>query len=63
MMPTDDELLERARQVKMTPEQKEKQRRSFAYGNVNIENEFVTRETVDLAAESIEAKDSGDERD
>jgi hypothetical protein len=37
----------------MTPAEKELQRRSFAYGNANIENERVTRETIELAAEAI----------
>ncbi len=40
------ELLELARKVEMTPEAKERQRISFAYGNANIENEDVTIETV-----------------
>src|SRR5438552_14729881 len=30
----------------VSPEQKEEQRRSFAYGNTNIENPRITRETV-----------------
>ncbi len=52
-------LLEKARQVEMSSDQKEEQRRSFAFGNANIENANVTRETVDRAAASIQAKDSG----
>jgi hypothetical protein len=47
------ELLEKAKNVKLSPEQKEEQRRSFAYGNTNIENPRVTRETVDQAAEEL----------
>ena len=46
-------LLEHAKRVTMTPEHKEAQRRSFAFGNANIENEAITREMVDKAAESI----------
>lgn len=46
-------LLERARRTQMTPQEKERQRRSFAYGNAKIENEHVTREMVDSAAEKI----------
>ncbi len=53
------DLIERARGVKMTPDQKEKQRRSFAYGNTKIENERITRETVDKAASDLEAKGRG----
>jgi len=47
------ELLEKAKGVKVSPEQKEEQRRSFAYGNTNIENPRITRETVDQAAEQL----------
>jgi hypothetical protein len=48
-----NELLEKAKTVKLSPEQKEEQRRSFAYGNTNIENPRITRETVDQAAEEL----------
>jgi hypothetical protein len=37
----------------MTPAQKEAQRRSFVYGNTKIENEAITRDTVDKAAEQL----------
>ncbi|WP_398483426.1 hypothetical protein [Tardiphaga sp.] len=40
------ELIERARQIEMTPAQLGEQRRSFAYGNTHIENERITREMV-----------------
>ena len=49
-------LLEAAKSVRMTPAQKEEQRRSFAYGNAKIENNFVTREMVDQAAEEYAAR-------
>jgi hypothetical protein len=46
------ELVDRTRQIEMTPNQLEQQRRSFAYGNTNIENERVTREMIaDLDAQ------------
>lgn len=48
-----NELLEKAKNVKLSPEQKEEQRRSFAYGNTNIENSRITRETVDREAERL----------
>lgn len=48
------ELLARARNVQMTAEQSEEQRRSFAYGTANIENEDITRETVRAAALSLQ---------
>lgn len=50
-------LLSRARTVHMTPEEKEQQRRGFAYGNVHIENQNVTREMVDEAAEKLATLD------
>lgn len=46
-------LVEQARHRKMTPEQWEEQRRSFAYGNVAIENPHVTRAMVDEAADRL----------
>lgn len=47
-----EELVERARKIEMTPAQLGEQRRSFAYGNTNIENERITREMVaDLDAQ------------
>ena len=49
-------LLEKARRVQMTPEQAEEQRRSFAYGNTKIENDSITRDTVDRAAEMLQHK-------
>src|ERR1051325_4612997 len=46
-------LLEAARKVVPTPEEKEQQRRSFAYGNTKIENSRITREMVDSAADAL----------
>ena len=46
-------LIEAAKKVDMTPAQLEEQRRSFAFGNANIENQRVTRETVAKAAELL----------
>ena len=51
-------LIERARQIKMTPRDREEQRRSFAYGNANIENSAVTREIVEHVADALAAKSS-----
>ncbi len=45
-----DELIALARSFQMTPEQQDQQRKSFVYGNTNIENARVTRDTVDKAA-------------
>jgi len=41
------DLLEHARTRTMTPEEREEQRRSFAYGNLKIDKTEVTRELVD----------------
>lgn len=46
-------LLEAARKIETTAEQKEKQRRSFAYGNTAFENKDITREMVDRQAEKL----------
>jgi hypothetical protein len=37
----------------MTPEERERQRQNFAFGNAHIENEFVTRETIRQAAAEL----------
>ena len=54
------ELLDQARKNVPTAQEKEEQRRSFAYGNTKIENSRITREMVDQEAESLkkEATDS-----
>jgi hypothetical protein len=46
-------LLEKSKGVKMTPSEVERQRRSFAFGNTNIENERITRRVVDEQAEKL----------
>jgi len=48
-----EKLLEAARRVKMTEEDKEVQRRSFAYGSAKIENDDVTREMINEAASRL----------
>jgi len=50
-----EKLLESTRKVVPTSQEKEEQRRSFAYGNTKIENPRITRETVDREAESLES--------
>jgi hypothetical protein len=49
-------LIEAARRVQMTAEQKEQQRRSFAYGNTAIENPSITREMIAAQAVSLEER-------
>jgi hypothetical protein len=50
------QLLDAAKNLEFTPEQKEEQRRSFAFGNANIENPRVTRKIVDEEAEALKEK-------
>ena len=47
---TAEQLIVLTRGLDMTPEEQEAQRRSFAFGNANIDNPDVTREMVDEAA-------------
>lgn len=49
-------LLEKSKGVSMTPSELEEQRRSFAYGNTNIENNRITRAIVDEQAEKLKAE-------
>ena len=51
-----NELLEAAKKVSVSAEEKEEQRRSFAFGNTNIENPRITRETIDKEAEALRHK-------
>ena len=44
-------LIDASRNRQMSDAEKEAQRRSFAFGNANIENARVTRAMVDTAAE------------
>lgn len=46
-------LIELARNYKMSPEEREEQRRSFAYGNAHLHDPSVTREDIDLAADKL----------
>ena len=49
------ELVEAARGVSFPSDEREAQRRSFAYGNTHIENERITRVMVDEQAEALKA--------
>jgi hypothetical protein len=46
-------LLEAARNTKPTPDQRESQRRSFAFGNTAFENKLITRDMIDRQAEKL----------
>jgi hypothetical protein len=50
------ELLSAAKDVRQTEAQNEEQRRSFAFGNTNIENERITRATVDAQADELKRR-------
>jgi len=50
-------LMDLAMGQTMTAEERETQRRSFAYGNTHFENASITRATVDKAAEELAAAD------
>lgn len=53
-MATDlEKLIELAKQVPMTAHDREAQRRSFAYGNAKIENNQITWDAINKAADSI----------
>jgi hypothetical protein len=52
-------LIERARSLKMSPEHREEQRRSFAYGNTKIENDLITREMIDQLADAQKQSRNG----
>ena len=55
-MPTKlQELLDEAKKAVSTAQEKEEQRRSFAYGNTKIENPRITREIVDREADNLGA--------
>jgi hypothetical protein len=47
------QLIEAARERAFTMTEKEEHRRSFAYGNTNIENSRVTRAIVDREADNL----------
>lgn len=48
-----EQLLNAARDARLTSSEKEAQRRSFAYDNTKIENGRITRELVDQEAERL----------
>ncbi len=56
------ELLDEAKKNVLTSQEKEEQRRSFAYGNTKIENSRITREMVDQEAESLKKETADSSR-
>lgn len=56
-MPTKlEELIEKARGHKMSPEEQQAQIRSFAYGNTHMENNSITFDHIDRAMESLRSE-------
>jgi hypothetical protein len=51
-----EELLKIARTHKITPEERDAQVRSFAYGNTHLENEAITKTDIDNAMKSLQSK-------
>jgi hypothetical protein len=48
-------LIEMAKAVPVSAADREEQRRSFAFGNTAFENEQITRDTINRAAELLPA--------
>lgn len=53
------QLVEAARHASFPNEEREAQRRSFAYGNTNIENQRITRQMIDEQAELLKLESPG----
>jgi hypothetical protein len=51
--PELDKLLEQARTVRLTDEQLQEQRISFAYGNAPDSNKLITKDSVRTASKTI----------
>jgi hypothetical protein len=51
-------LIEVAKRITPSPEHREAQRRSFAYGNTAFENQLITREMIDKEAEKLAHEDA-----
>jgi hypothetical protein len=58
-MPDDlEQLIIAAKHVEVSLEERESQRRSFAYGNTHFENPNVSKATIDHAAELLKSSDA-----
>lgn len=55
------QLLDAAKRAQPSPEHREEQRRSFAYGNTAFENRLITREMVNQQADKL-AKEQDERR-
>jgi len=50
-------LIDRAKQHKITEEERDAQIRSFTYGNTHLENPSITRADVDKAVDSLKGSE------
>jgi hypothetical protein len=57
-----ERLVAKARETKVSEEEREAQRISFAYGNSNIENPSITRETVIRESAKLRAEKHADQQ-
>ncbi len=62
MTPELKDLLERARDTEMTEGERDTQRMSFAFGNTNLEDDRITRETVRRASRELNSGSAASER-
>lgn len=53
------DLIEAAKAIESTAEEREEQRRSFAYGNTAFENSLITKEMVDRQADLLDKEQNG----
>ncbi|MFC7053491.1 hypothetical protein ACFQI3_12410 [Hansschlegelia quercus] len=58
-----EELIRAAKQITPSAEQRERQRRSFAFGNTHFENSLITREMIDREAEKLDQAAQADSDD
>jgi len=49
-------LIDQAKKHTITPDEREAQVRSFAYGNTRIENEAITKADIDRAMTSLQSE-------
>lgn len=57
-----EKLLELARKHEITPEERDAQVRSFAYGNTHFENEAITKADIDNAMKSLQTERESPDR-
>ena len=56
MSKTLEQLIELARKHHMTPEERNAQVKSFAYGNTHFENAAITKTHIDEAMKSLQTE-------